>query len=81
VLYPVIKYHRPSQEASWARPCVPAQGPAAVLRLGHTDPGPRGRAGCHQRGLPGHIEELNRDILHAALDETFCCACLRLGNK
>src|SRR5256886_17314718 len=20
-------------------------------------------------------------ILHAALDETFCCACLRLGNK
>jgi hypothetical protein len=20
-------------------------------------------------------------ILHAALDETFCCACVRLGNK
>src|SRR5262247_2577402 len=33
-----------------------------VLLLGHADPGPRGRAGGHQRGLPGQIEELNRDI-------------------
>src|SRR5215468_5026008 len=34
----------------------------AVLLLGHADPGPRGRAGGHQCGLPGQIEELNRDI-------------------
>jgi DNA invertase Pin-like site-specific DNA recombinase len=26
-----------------------------------------------------HVAE--EHILHAALDETFCCACLRLGNK
>src|SRR5262245_34876835 len=42
-----------------SEPALPST--LAGLRLGHSDPGPRCRAGGHQLGLPGQIEELNRD--------------------